>query len=312
MTCRPVSAANAASSIFQARTRDPLEPPPSAQISSRSAPGVAGTPDGVPPAAQCRDGERRGVVVGADGDPAGVGRDVVDAVRDRLAQLLVGEVAHVDLLGLPGRLVLPTAVLELPDQLLLLGIDRDHGLTGPGVLGDLGCQIAELRVPVGMLVAFGDLAVGLQPKALGAQHPGHRAIRGRMAQLSQRTGQVLGRLGRPDQQRHWVASGLGVHQRPQLRRQLRVGHRQLLATTARSPHPPLWLDIIGQLPHTSRHRVRVRPGRPSNRLDPTATQLGGLGPQQQSTLPLSRCGRSAAYRRASDCTPRPLSAIAQP
>ena len=39
VTCRPVSAAKPASSIFQARTREPLEPPPSAQISSRSALG---------------------------------------------------------------------------------------------------------------------------------------------------------------------------------------------------------------------------------------------------------------------------------
>jgi hypothetical protein len=39
VTRRPVSAAKAASSIFQARTREPLEPPPSAQISSRSAVG---------------------------------------------------------------------------------------------------------------------------------------------------------------------------------------------------------------------------------------------------------------------------------
>src|SRR5665811_64667 len=34
VTVRSVSAAKAASSIFQARTRDPLDPPPSAQILS--------------------------------------------------------------------------------------------------------------------------------------------------------------------------------------------------------------------------------------------------------------------------------------
>lgn len=34
VTRRPVWAANAASSIFQARTREPFEPPPSAQIRS--------------------------------------------------------------------------------------------------------------------------------------------------------------------------------------------------------------------------------------------------------------------------------------
>ena len=37
--CRPVSAASAASSVFHSRVRYPLEPPPSAQISSRVASG---------------------------------------------------------------------------------------------------------------------------------------------------------------------------------------------------------------------------------------------------------------------------------
>ena len=40
-------------------------------------------------------------MVGAHGHPAGVVRDVVDAVRDGLAQFLVEEVVDVDLLRLP-------------------------------------------------------------------------------------------------------------------------------------------------------------------------------------------------------------------
>src|ERR1035437_4372250 len=73
---------------------------------------VAGAADGVPPGAQGGDGERGRVVVGPDADPAGVGGHVIDAVGDRLTELLVGEVVDVDLLGLPGRLVLPAAGLE--------------------------------------------------------------------------------------------------------------------------------------------------------------------------------------------------------
>src|SRR5674476_895861 len=38
---RPVSAANAASSVFHSRVREPLDPPPSAVISSRDAFAVA-------------------------------------------------------------------------------------------------------------------------------------------------------------------------------------------------------------------------------------------------------------------------------
>ena len=56
---------------------------------------VAAPPDGVPPAAQSRHGERGGVVVGAHRHPAGVGRDVVDAVGDRFAEFFVHEVVDV-------------------------------------------------------------------------------------------------------------------------------------------------------------------------------------------------------------------------
>ena len=67
--------------------------------------GVAIFADGLPPAAQGRDGERGGVVVDPDRDPAGVGRDVVDAIGDRRAQVLVGEVVDADTFGLPGPCV---------------------------------------------------------------------------------------------------------------------------------------------------------------------------------------------------------------
>ena len=77
-------------------------------------------------------------MVGADRHPAGVRGHVVDAVRDRLAEFLVGEVVDVDRAPvMPGRLVLPAAVLEVADQFLLLGVDRDDRLPGRDVLDDL-------------------------------------------------------------------------------------------------------------------------------------------------------------------------------
>jgi hypothetical protein len=69
-------------------------------------------------------------VVGPDVDPAGIGGHVIAAVRDGLAELLVGEVVDVDLLGLRGRLALPAAVLERPHEFLLLGVNADHGWPG--------------------------------------------------------------------------------------------------------------------------------------------------------------------------------------
>src|SRR5271165_3188265 len=90
------------------------------------AAGVGCLPDRLPPAADRGDGERAGVVVGADVDPAGVRGQVVDPVGHRLAQLLISEVMDADPLGLPGRRPFRAAVLEVPDVLLLLGVHADH------------------------------------------------------------------------------------------------------------------------------------------------------------------------------------------
>ena len=59
--------------------------------------GIGSVADAIPPAADRLDGERGGVVVGADIDPAGVRRDVVDPVRHGLVEFLVAEVMGVDL-----------------------------------------------------------------------------------------------------------------------------------------------------------------------------------------------------------------------
>ncbi len=71
---------------------------------------------GLPPAADRGDGERGGVVVGADRHPAGVAAHVVDAVGVGLAQLGVDEVVDFDLLRIPGRAPLGPAVLVLPNE----------------------------------------------------------------------------------------------------------------------------------------------------------------------------------------------------
>ena len=71
--------------------------------------GVALRPDLLPPRLDRGDREHRRVVVDADADEAVVGGDVVDAVRDRLADRVAGEVVDVDELGLALRLPLAGA-----------------------------------------------------------------------------------------------------------------------------------------------------------------------------------------------------------
>jgi len=69
-------------------------------------------------------------VVDAHAHESVAGRDVVDPVRDRLADGVIREVVDVDQLGLALRLPLPPAVFEVPDQLLLLRVDGDQLRSG--------------------------------------------------------------------------------------------------------------------------------------------------------------------------------------
>src|ERR1700747_3249519 len=95
----PVSSANFCSSTFHSRTREPLEPPPSAGIIHRYDSGIALPSHRIAPAANGVDGELSGVVIDADADAAGVRADVVNSVRNGFAEFLVDEVVHVDLVG---------------------------------------------------------------------------------------------------------------------------------------------------------------------------------------------------------------------
>src|SRR5665811_134025 len=89
--------------------------------------GVGGGADLVPPAADRLDRERASVVVGSHRHPAGVGGHVVHPVRRDLAEFPF-KVIDIRRHWLTGRPVLPAAVTEVADKLLLFAVDADHRL----------------------------------------------------------------------------------------------------------------------------------------------------------------------------------------
>ena len=94
-------------------------------------------------------------MVDADADPAGIGGQIVDAVRHRPAQFLDQKIMHPNLFGLALRAPLPAGVLEVSDELLLLRIDRNHRLLRrPARVVTLCIDVAELRVAIGMVAAL--------------------------------------------------------------------------------------------------------------------------------------------------------------
>lgn len=78
-------------------------------------------------------------MVGADADPAGVGTQVIDPIRDRLAQFGIGKVMGMDPGGRAFAVPFPAHVLVLADQLLLLRVHADH--RAPVVWWPLDCSL---------------------------------------------------------------------------------------------------------------------------------------------------------------------------
>ena len=155
-------------------------------------------PSHVPAATDAFHGKGGRIVVGAHVDPSFVLLDVVDAVGGGLAQILVRKVVVVDLhrlsLGLPGL----AGVLVVPDQFLLLCVDRENGV--PGLHGRLrlGIDEAELGISVRVvLLAFQDLIVDLEAVSKLVQKLSHFRVADRISLFLKRGGQRPQALCRP-------------------------------------------------------------------------------------------------------------------
>ena len=136
-------------------------------------------------------------MVDAEADPAGIVGDVVDAVGRRPAKFGNQEVVHSHRHGLSLRTILTAGILEVTDQLLLLGIDRDRRLTRRQRLFHLCIDVAELDVAVGMVRPFERLAIGLQAVAHVTQQIGHHVMANAVAEFTKPTRKLAQALRRP-------------------------------------------------------------------------------------------------------------------
>src|SRR4051794_26733613 len=150
---------------------------------------------------EARYGELGRVVVDPDADPALIPIQVVDALRDHLAQPLVREILGTDLLRPTARPPLAAGIAEIPDQFLLPGIDRDHRLTVSLEVADPPVDMLKLGVAIGMIVAFLGLAVGLQAISLIPEQCRDGLVTHGMPLAAQFLGQFPRALGSPTQGR---------------------------------------------------------------------------------------------------------------
>src|SRR5689334_21526791 len=116
---RPLSSASRCRAHFHSRTRTPFEPPPSAVNGQSLGPGIARSPDLLPPAPDGLPRKSCRVMVLAHPNPAGLGGQIINAVRHRPPQLLDQEVVDPHRFGRSLGAPRPPAVLEVAHQLLL-------------------------------------------------------------------------------------------------------------------------------------------------------------------------------------------------
>ena len=231
----------------------------------------------LPPGADRVDRELGGVVVDADVDIPLVELEVVDAVGDRLAELLVLEVVDAHELWLALQMPLAPAVLEVADQLLLLAIDRNHGPAGNDRRLRGLVDVLKLGVAVGMGGPLLGLDVGLQRVAQQPHQHRHRREVRLVARLAQRTSDLTHTLGSPPQKRLRITPAVLVNQPLDGIQNLRVALQQRLATSTHTTHPPRQKALtrleLGDALTDRRHRYTRRPRSRCDATKPRGTRL---------------------------------------
>ena len=144
----------------------------------------------LPPVPNRGHRKRRRIVVASHAHPRFIAGHVEDAVRNRLALRVAREIVHAHRQRRRLRLPFPTRIREVPDQLLLLGVDRDHRLSGVQKPVRRRIDVFELLVAVGMNRAFLPFAHRLQPVAQAVEQPTHGGRAHAPSLLRQRRGQL--------------------------------------------------------------------------------------------------------------------------
>jgi len=256
--------------------------------------GIAGLAELMPPAPDTFDGKGGGVAGDPEINPARVGGDVVDAIGRHLAQLRQDEIMHPDRLGLAFGAQLAASVLEVTNQLLLLGVDRNSRLAGGLERLHLGVDILELRVAIGVVRALTGLAVGLQAEPQTPQQPSDQLLACAETALGQRTGQITLAPADPQQRRLGVTANGRLHQLSQRIEQPRFSLGLGPATTARATGAAGELVLaVSQLLKSATDRAAGDARHRRYRHDATAPGHIGLtgSPQPPVAFPKKRCER---------------------
>ncbi len=175
--------------------------------------GVTLSPQLLPPASDRGHRELGGVVRDADRHARLIQADVVHAIRDRLAQLGIGEVMSIDLLRLALLPISLAWILVIPKDFLLLRVDRDGWLTRSQLSFDPPGDVPKLRIAIGMLLPLAVLLVGRQAVFQPLKQPRDLRVTDHQSHLLEQPRQLTRTQTGPPQRRFRIAPRLRLHNR---------------------------------------------------------------------------------------------------
>ena len=159
--------------------------------------GITSLAHRIPPATDALHCKSRRVMIHSHIYPTAVLPDSVDPLRSHFAPLLDLEIMHAHLFWFSLGPQFPPAILEIPNQLFLLRVYRDHRLSVSQTPLDPSIDVFKLRVAVRMLGALQHLAVGLQAIIHSLEQFRYGLAVGRMSPLIQLLSQVPHALAGP-------------------------------------------------------------------------------------------------------------------
>jgi hypothetical protein len=168
-------------------------------------------------------------------------------------------------LGITLATQLPAAVLEVADQLLFLGIDRDGRLAGGDGRLHRGIDVLKLGIAVGMVGPFPRLAIGLTAILLLAQQLADQPLAHLEALSAQRLGDVALAPADPAQRGFRITADRILDHRLESGQQAGLALNLAFAAGTGSTDAPADLVASGpQLDHAAVDRASRNPCRRGN------------------------------------------------
>jgi len=155
----------------------------------------------LPPAVQRLGGKPGGIMINSYTHPSVVGGDIIDTIRNALAQTLVDTILAAHLFRLPLGMPCASRIFDIPDPCLFLRVHRYHRVSTFLKRPDLLVDMLAWRIAIAMRAAFLCLPIGLQALVQIVEQPGDGVVTYVVSLVPKCLGKVTGAPACPQQRR---------------------------------------------------------------------------------------------------------------